>query len=72
MFTPEFFLSFQSFLFPESGFGSCPKVRDTQTMQSELHGFVNFRTYHDAERALKLLSNQRLGGIVLQTTLIPP
>lgn len=37
-------------------------VRDAKTWQSECHGFINFRTFHDAEQALDTLHGRPLLG----------
>lgn len=37
-------------------------VRDTRTWRSERHGFVNFRTFHDAKRALDMLNGKKIKG----------
>eukprot|EP00439_Symbiodinium_sp_Y106_P071480 s981_g12.t2 len=37
-------------------------VRDTKTLESELHGFVNFHTFKDAQKVLEALDGRPLHG----------
>ncbi|CAE7588291.1 IDE, partial [Symbiodinium sp. CCMP2456] len=37
-------------------------VRDTKTLESELHGFVNFHTFNDAQKVLEALDGRPLHG----------
>lgn len=37
-------------------------IRNTTTLESECHGFVNFRTFTDAQQALTLLDGRKIWG----------
>jgi len=51
-----------SFFAPVAQTTTVRVVRNTKTLRSQLHGFINFRTFYDAERALSILHGQQIRG----------